>query len=162
VNLLLELQRDMQLALLFIAHDLAVVRHVSDEVAVMYLGKIVERAPAERIYLRPAHPYTRALISAIPVADPTRRHERIVLQGDVPSPITPPSACRFHTRCRFATEICATEYPAWEEVEAEHFVACHHWRKLPPLTDNVVAPAAQAACGEAGVHASTTRLVERC
>ncbi len=131
VNLLLELQREMHLALLFIAHDLAVVRHVSDEVAVMYLGSIVEQAPAAEIYTRPAHPYTRALISAIPLPDPQRRRERIVLQGDVPSPIDPPSGCRFHTRCPFATEICRTTAPVWEAVSAQHHVACHHWRSLP-------------------------------
>jgi peptide/nickel transport system ATP-binding protein len=130
VNLLLELQREMQLALLFIAHDLAVVRHVSDEVAVMYLGSIVEQAPAAEIYTRPAHPYTRALISAIPIPDPKRRRERIVLQGDVPSPIDPPSGCRFHTRCPFATEICRTTAPIWEAVTPGHNVACHHWREL--------------------------------
>jgi peptide/nickel transport system ATP-binding protein len=132
VNLLLELQREMQLALLFIAHDLAVVRHVSDEVAVMYLGSIVEQAPAEDIYVRPAHPYTRALISAIPVPDPKRRRERIVLQGDVPSPIDPPTGCRFHTRCPFATEVCRTAVPQWEAVAPGHNVACHRWRELPP------------------------------
>jgi len=131
VNLLLELQREMALALLFIAHDLAVVRHVSDEVAVMYLGSIVEQAPAAEIYVRPAHPYTRALISAIPVPDPRRKRERIVLQGDVPSPINPPSGCRFHTRCPFATEICRTTPPIWEAVSPGHNVACHHWRELP-------------------------------
>jgi len=132
VNLLLELQREMQLALLFIAHDLAVVRHVSDHVAVMYLGKIVEQAPAEEIYRRPAHPYTRALISAIPVPNPTRKRERIVLQGDVPSPVNPPSGCRFHTRCSFAAPVCSTAAPLWEAVAAQHFVACHRWRELPP------------------------------
>jgi oligopeptide/dipeptide ABC transporter ATP-binding protein len=121
----------MQLALLFIAHDLAVVRHVSDVVAVMYLGKIVEQAPAEEIYRRPAHPYTRALISAIPIPDPTRKRERIVLQGDVPSPIEPPSGCRFHTRCAYATDVCKTALPKWEDVGGGHFVACHHWRELP-------------------------------
>jgi peptide/nickel transport system ATP-binding protein len=131
VNLLLELQREMQLALLFIAHDLAVVRHVSDHVAVMYLGKIVEQAPAEEIYRRPAHPYTRALISAIPVPDPTRKRERIVLQGDVPSPVNPPSGCRFHTRCPFAAPICSATAPQWEAVAPQHFVACHRWRELP-------------------------------
>jgi peptide/nickel transport system ATP-binding protein len=130
VNLLLELQRDMQLALLFIAHDLAVVRHVSDEVAVMYLGKIVEQAPAENIYTHPAHPYTRALISAIPVPDPGHKRERIVLQGDVPSPINPPSGCRFHTRCPFAIPLCSTAVPPWERVAHRHFVACHRWREL--------------------------------
>ena len=131
INLLLELQREMQLALLFIAHDLAVVRHVSDEVAVMYLGSIVEHAPAAEIYSRPAHPYTRALISAIPIPDPKRKRERITLQGDVPSPINPPSGCRFHTRCPFATDVCRLETPKWEEVSPAHKVACHHWRKLP-------------------------------
>jgi peptide/nickel transport system ATP-binding protein len=124
VNLLLELQREMQLALLFIAHDLAVVRHVSDEVAVMYLGKIVERAPAERIYTRPAHPYTRALISAIPIPDPTRRHERIVLQGDVPSPINPPTGCHFHTRCPYAIDACARLVPILREIQPGHFASC--------------------------------------
>jgi peptide/nickel transport system ATP-binding protein len=130
INLLLELQREMHLALLFIAHDLAVVRHVSDEVAVMYLGSIVEQAPAAEIYVRPAHPYTRALISAIPIPDPRRKRERIVLQGDVPSPINPPSGCRFHTRCPFATDVCRTTAPIWEAVSPGHNVACHHWREL--------------------------------
>ena len=130
INLLLELQREMHLALLFIAHDLAVVRHVSDEVAVMYLGSIVEQAPAAEIYVRPAHPYTRALISAIPIPDPKRKRERIVLQGDVPSPINPPSGCRFHTRCPFATDVCRTTAPTWEAVSPGHNVACHHWREL--------------------------------
>jgi peptide/nickel transport system ATP-binding protein len=132
VNLLLELQREMHLALLFIAHDLAVVRHVSDEVAVMYLGSIVEQAPAAEIYARPAHPYTRALISAIPIPDPRRKRERIVLQGDVPSPVNPPSGCRFHTRCPFAIEICRSAAPKWEEISPGHNVACHRWRELPP------------------------------
>jgi peptide/nickel transport system ATP-binding protein len=132
VNLLLELQREMHLALLFIAHDLAVVRHVSDEVAVMYLGSIVEQAPATEIYVRPAHPYTRALISAIPIPDPRRKRERIVLQGDVPSPINPPAGCRFHTRCSFAVDICRAVAPKWEAVSPGHNVACHRWRELPP------------------------------
>jgi len=131
INLLLGLQREMHLALLFIAHDLAVVRHVSDEVAVMYLGSIVEHAPAAEIYARPAHPYTRALISAIPIPDPKRKRERVALQGDVPSPINPPSGCRFHTRCPFATDVCRLEAPKLEEVSPAHRVACHHWRKLP-------------------------------
>ncbi len=131
INLLLELQREMQLALLFIAHDLGVVRHVSDHVAVMYLGKIVEQAPAEEVYRRPAHPYTRALISAIPVPDPTHKRERIVLSGDVPSPINPPSGCRFHTRCPFAISVCSTTAPRWEEIAPGHSVACHRWRELP-------------------------------
>ena len=130
VNLLLELQRDMKLALLFIAHDLSIVKHVSDQIAVMYLGQIVEQAPAGEIYDRPAHPYTRALVSAIPMPDPEREHERIVLEGDVPSPIEPPPGCRFHTRCSHATDVCRERPPAWEAVSATQSVACHHWREL--------------------------------
>jgi peptide/nickel transport system ATP-binding protein len=132
VNLLLELQREMQLALLFIAHDLAVVRHMSDHIAVMYLGKIVEQAQAEEIYARPAHPYTRALISAIPVPDPRAKRERIVLEGDVPSPVHPPPGCRFHTRCPFAAPLCRSTRPLWEAVAPNHYVACHRWRELAP------------------------------
>ncbi len=130
VNLLLELQEEMQLAMLFIAHDLSVVRHVSDQVAVMYLGKIVEIAPASDIYERPAHPYTKALLSAIPIPDPGHERKRIMLEGDVPSPISPPSGCRFHTRCAYATEVCKREVPQWEAVDEDQSVACHHWREI--------------------------------
>jgi peptide/nickel transport system ATP-binding protein len=130
VNLLLELQREMKLALLFIAHDLSIVRHVSDQVAVMYLGKIVEQSPAADIYVRPRHPYTQALVSAIPEPDPTRKGARIVLEGDVPSPIAPPSGCRFHTRCPFATDICRAEEPVLEPAGDGQIVACHHWREV--------------------------------
>jgi peptide/nickel transport system ATP-binding protein len=130
INLLLELQREMQLALLFIAHDLSVVRHVSDEVAVMYLGRIVELAPASDIYERPAHPYTKALLSAIPVPDPEHKRHRIMLEGDVPSPISPPPGCRFHTRCPYAIERCRVEVPVWEAVDADQGVACHRWRDI--------------------------------
>ena len=130
INLLLELQRDMQLALLFIAHDLSVVRHVSDQVAVMYLGRIVEQAPAHQIYTKPSHPYTRALVSAIPQPDPDRHRQRIVLEGDVPSPIDPPAGCRFHTRCPHVQSRCRESVPAWEAVAAEHHVACVRWREL--------------------------------
>ena len=129
INLLLELQRDMELALLFIAHDLAVVRHVSNEVAVMYLGRIVERAPSNDIYERPCHPYTRALVSAIPLPDPDRERDRIVLEGDVPSPISPPSGCRFHTRCAHAIQVCEEKTPKWEAVSERQQVACHRWRE---------------------------------
>ena len=131
INLLLELQRDMDLALLFIAHDLSVVRHVSDRVAVMYLGQIVEQAPSREIYERPGHPYTRALVSAIPVPDPDRHRERIVLEGDVPSPITPPSGCRFHTRCAYAIDRCRKESPRADTMSASHELTCHRWRELP-------------------------------
>jgi oligopeptide transport system ATP-binding protein len=128
VNLLDDLQDEFELTYLFIAHDLAVVRHVSDRIAVMYLGKIVEVSPAEALYKRPIHPYTEALLSAVPIPDPdlSSRRERIVLEGDVPSPITPPSGCRFHPRCRYATEICATEEPPLIDHSEGHVAACHH------------------------------------
>ncbi|MEE9253909.1 MAG: ABC transporter ATP-binding protein [Pseudomonadales bacterium] len=130
LNLLLELQREMNLAMIFIAHDLAVVKHVSDRIAVMYLGQIVESAKSEELYRRPRHPYTKALISAIPVPDPTARRERIILKGDVPSPIHPPSGCRFHTRCPMANERCSREVPAVETIAEGHDVACHRWREV--------------------------------
>lgn len=130
VNLLLELQREMRLALLFIAHDLSIVRHVSDRVAVMYLGRIVELSPAGQIYSRPLHPYTRALISSIPEPDPGRRRQRIVLAGDVPSPISPPPGCRFHTRCAFAVARCREAVPELEVASSGQLVACHRWREI--------------------------------
>ena len=134
LNLLLDLQEEMNLSYLFIAHDLAVVRHISDKVAVMYLGKIVEFTDADTIYKRPLHPYTKALISAIPEPDPTKKKERIILQGDVPSPIDPPSGCRFHTRCPYATDKCKSEEPELVNHKtpdgAEHLAACHYAGKL--------------------------------
>ncbi|MGY3899873.1 peptide ABC transporter substrate-binding protein [Aeromonas veronii] len=126
VNLLLSLQREMNLSIIFIAHDLSVVKHISDRIAVMYLGRIVELADAQSLYLAPRHPYTQALISAIPVPDPRRRSQRILLTGDVPSPISPPSGCHFHQRCPHATELCKSKAPKLEACDdAHHQVACH-------------------------------------
>ena len=124
LNMMLDLQQELGLTYLFISHDLRVVEHVSDRVAVMYLGKIVELAPAAKLHREPRHPYTRALLSAVPVPDPARRGERIVLQGDVPSPITPPSGCSFHPRCPFAEPRCAQVQPQLE-FDGAHGVACH-------------------------------------
>jgi peptide/nickel transport system ATP-binding protein len=134
INLLDDLQDELGLTYIFIAHDLGVVRHVSDRIAVMYLGKIVEISPAEELYKRPVHPYTEALLSAVPIPDPviTAQREQIVLEGDVPSPIAPPSGCRFHPRCKYATEICSQVEPplidhsGTDQASAGHLAACHH------------------------------------
>ena len=127
VNLLAQLQRDLGLTYVFIAHDLAVVRHISREIAVMYLGRIVERAPTEDLFARAAHPYTQALLSAIPIPDPKieRKRKRLVLVGDVPSPLNPPSGCHFHTRCPYVMDRCRTEEPALRERGEGHLAACH-------------------------------------
>jgi oligopeptide transport system ATP-binding protein len=127
VNLFKRLQKERGLTYLFIAHDLAMVKHISDRIGVMYLGALVETAEANELYRKPLHPYTQALLSAIPIPDPEveRKRERIILQGDVPSPINPPSGCRFRTRCPKAMPECATQAPEWKEVGKDHFVACH-------------------------------------
>jgi len=123
--LLEELQNKFQLTYLFIAHDLSVIKHISDRIAVMYLGKIVELASAEDLYSNPLHPYTKALLSAVPIPDPTLKRQRIVLEGDVPSPFNPPKGCRFHPRCRYAKEICKEKEVELIDVGNEHYVACH-------------------------------------
>ena len=125
INLFIELQEKFKLTYLFISHDLRVVRHISDKVAVMYLGKIVEISPSKELYKNPLHPYTQILISSVPIADPSKKREPTILKGDVPSPINPPSGCSFHPRCPIAVDKCKTQEPELRDVGSEHFVSCH-------------------------------------
>jgi oligopeptide/dipeptide ABC transporter ATP-binding protein len=130
VNLLLDLQNELGLSYLFVAHDLSVVKHVSDRVAVMYVGKLVEVAPTLALFHHPRHPYTEALLSAVPKPDPRLRAQRIILEGDVADPANPPSGCYFHPRCRYAIERCRVETPTLEEVASNHWASCHRAREL--------------------------------
>jgi len=130
LNLLLDLQSEVQLTYLFVAHDLSVVRHISKRVAVMYVGRMVELAETEELFSRPKHPYTAALLSAVPEPDPRTRSQRVVLQGEVANPASPPRGCYFHPRCPYAIEVCRTETPAWQELSPGHFVGCHRAEEL--------------------------------
>jgi peptide/nickel transport system ATP-binding protein len=130
LNLMLDLQRKLNLTYLFVAHDLSVVKHISDRVAVMYVGKIVEMSPTDELYYHPLHPYTEALMEAVPVADPRVRSAMTELEGDVPSPSNPPSGCYFHPRCRYAVDICKKEEPELIELRPDHFVSCHRANEL--------------------------------
>ena len=130
INLLKDLQREFNLTYIFISHDLSVVEHISQKVGVMYLGKMVEFAETESLFSKPRHPYTEALLSAVPVADPTIQMERIPLKGEIPNPANPPSGCYFHERCSYCTEKCSKEVPEYKEIEPGHFVACHRAEEL--------------------------------
>lgn len=130
LNLLQDLQVEFKLTYLFISHDLSVIEHISDRVAVMYVGKVVELAKTEEFFLNPLHPYSEALLSALPKPDPRLRMKRIILSGEVANPVNPPSGCYFHPRCNYAEEICKKEEPGWKEVNPDHFVACHFAKKL--------------------------------
>jgi peptide/nickel transport system ATP-binding protein len=130
LNLLVDLQQELRLTYLFVAHDLSVVRHISNRVAVMYVGRMVELAETDELFRSPRHPYTAALLSAVPEPDPRVRSKRIILQGEVANPAAPPSGCYFHPRCPFAVDVCRTETPAWREVARGHFVGCHRADEL--------------------------------
>jgi peptide/nickel transport system ATP-binding protein/oligopeptide transport system ATP-binding protein len=132
INLLGDLKKEFQLSYILIAHDVSVVNHVSNRIAVMYLGKIIELASNKKLLSKPLHPYTQALMSAVPVLDPDKKKRRIILKGDVPSPVNPPSGCRFHPRCFKAMEVCSQVEPLWAEVEPEHFAMCHLYGSCQP------------------------------
>jgi peptide/nickel transport system ATP-binding protein len=129
INLLTDLKEQLGITYLFISHALNVIEHISDRVVVMYLGSIMEMAKTEELFANPLHPYTKALFSAIPVPDPDYKMNRVILEGNIPSPANPPSGCKFHTRCKECMEICKTEVPAWQEIEPGHFCACHLYNK---------------------------------
>ncbi|MBR3107991.1 MAG: ABC transporter ATP-binding protein, partial [Clostridia bacterium] len=130
INLLKDLQKEFHLTYLFISHDLSVVEHISNKVGVMYLGRMVEYAPTDALFSKPLHPYTEALLSAVPIPDPTVQTDRIPLKGEIPNPANPPSGCYFHERCSHCCEKCCNEVPAYQEAEPGHFVACHRAEEL--------------------------------
>ncbi|MBL0338108.1 MAG: dipeptide ABC transporter ATP-binding protein [Rhodospirillaceae bacterium] len=132
VNLLMDLQREKRLSLIFISHNLSVVRHISHRIMVLYLGKVVELTDRDRLYVNPRHPYTKALISAVPLPDPNKEQNKkqLVISGELPSPLNPPSGCTFRTRCPLATSVCAEKIPPLEQIEPNHWVACHHWDQV--------------------------------
>jgi peptide/nickel transport system ATP-binding protein len=130
LNPRLRLQTKFDLTFLFIAHDLSVVEHISDRVAVMYVGKMVELAETESLFLHPRHPYTEALLSAVPRTDPKTKKQRIILPGEIANPADPPAGCYFHPRCTYATDVCRSQPPEWQEVAESHFAACHHASEL--------------------------------
>jgi peptide/nickel transport system ATP-binding protein/oligopeptide transport system ATP-binding protein len=152
INLMEELQQRFGMAYIFISHDLAVVKHIADRIAVMYLGKIVETATTDELFRNPRHPYTRALLSAVPLPDPTVARERALLEGDIPSAMAPPPGCRFHTRCRFARESCRRDVPELADDGAGHATACPWWPEFPP------APMAAGGTGRAEDRARLDRL----
>ncbi|MBN9333942.1 oligopeptide/dipeptide ABC transporter ATP-binding protein [Devosia sp.] len=161
VNLLGELKQDFGLTLVIVAHDLAVIRHMSDRVAVMYLGEVVELAAADDLYEAPLHPYTSALLQAIPVSDPAARGQRQLLQGDLPSPTAPPSGCRFHTRCPHARPLCSQDHPALEPAGDRRFVACHFWREIQSAGVSVPAATARRSALEMRLGLYRARQAER-
>ncbi len=137
LNLLIDLRREMGLTYLFVTHHLLVVRYIADRVAVMYLGRMVELGPTEKIFSGSRHPYTHALLSAIPLPQPINRRARMVLEGDVPSPLKPPSGCRFHTRCPFVVDVCRKTEPPFAEISNDHHVACHRYAQMTQLVENI-------------------------
>ena len=154
INLLMELQREFGLSLIFISHNLSVVRHISHRILVLYLGRVMELADRDQLYRNPRHPYTQALVSAVPIPDPDleRQKERIVLSGDLPSPLAPPSGCVFRTRCPYATSICAEDIPPLDLIEPGHQAACHHWRAIAAGEKEMTGPFGEAAVAADGIR----------
>ena len=154
INLLMELQREFGLSLIFISHNLAVVRHISHRILVLYLGRVMELADRDQLYRNPRHPYTQALVSAVPVPDPDleRQKERIVLSGDLPSPLAPPSGCVFRTRCPYATSLCAEDSPPLDLIEPGHQAACHWWREIAAGEKEMTGPLGAIRVAADGIH----------